>query len=165
MNRGREEARNRYDHLLRNKEANLMTEFTFKPGTNKFKATAKADLFIASGTSSKITENDRIINFGRNDRIDLPGDWANRNGKPTRIRRLYANLNFTDQNFRLDNLDVSAVVEKRGQAGYLGLLAFDIILSGSRRTKGVAINWADYQDSMNSTLIFLPDYNGPVAVI
>jgi hypothetical protein len=32
MNRGREEARNRYDHLLRNKEANLMTEFTFKPG-------------------------------------------------------------------------------------------------------------------------------------
>lgn len=63
-----------------------VAKFVFTPGTNKFKATAKSDLFVVSSVSSPGTDADTIINYKSKDRIDLPGDWTKRNGKPRIIR-------------------------------------------------------------------------------
>jgi hypothetical protein len=143
-----------------------MARFAFKPGTNKLKATAKRDLFIVSSASSPGTDGDFIINFRSNDRIDLPGDWTKRNGKPRQIKHLYANYIYSDKGFRIDNLDESAFVKKKGQTGYLGLADLEVNVSGYKRTEGLVIQYIiDTVNANNNPLVFLIDYKGPVAVI
>jgi len=79
---------------------------------------------------------------------------------------LYANYIYSDKGFRIDNLDESALVKKKGQTGYLGLADLEVNVSGYKRTEGLAIQYIiDTGNANNNPLVFLIDYKGPVAVI
>ena len=140
-----------------------MATLRFNSGPDILRSTQQADTFIVTESSSPSFEADRIINFNRNDRIDLPGDWT-RKGRPLTLRQA-GFWTIRDDYTDLTIDDESAFKTRPGNIGYAGLIEIDFKATGmSLKTSYLEWFRDDFNPNNNPT-IFFRNYNGPVMII
>ena len=141
-----------------------MATLRFNSGTDILWSTQQADTFIVTKSSSPLYENDEIINFNRNDRIDLPGDWT-RKGRPLKLHQAGA-LTIRDGVIVDETIyDKSAIKFGPGNIGYVGLTGLDMKTNGMRFKGSGLLLVRDEFNLNNNPNIFLDNYNGPVMII